>query len=119
MSEKSGAFPGWLKQITVRLWLQHIRKDVPEDSVSEAEIGAGNDEDTGLARDLNDALGKLSPDQRLCVVLSYHEGLSHPEIVDATGMPLGTVKSHITRGADKLQMLLAAYRDDEVDDDNR
>jgi RNA polymerase sigma-70 factor (ECF subfamily) len=59
--------------------------------------------------DLDDALATLPPDMRLCVVLAYNEGLSHPEIVALTGMPLGTVKSHIARGAERLRKELAEY----------
>jgi DNA-directed RNA polymerase specialized sigma24 family protein len=51
----------------------------------------------------------LSPSVRLCVVLAYHEGMSHGEIASLTQIPLGTVKSHIARGAARLRELLAAY----------
>ena len=63
--------------------------------------------------DLDQALATLSEPMRLCLVLSYHEGMSHGEIVEATGMPLGTVKSNIQRGAKKLRTVLAAYRETE------
>jgi RNA polymerase sigma-70 factor (ECF subfamily) len=43
------------------------------------------------------------------VVLAYDEGLTHPEIAALTGMPIGTVKSHISRGAERLRELLAEY----------
>jgi RNA polymerase sigma-70 factor (ECF subfamily) len=46
---------------------------------------------------------------RLCIVLSYNEGMTHPEIAELTSLPLGTVKSHIVRGATRLRQLLAAY----------
>jgi RNA polymerase sigma-70 factor (ECF subfamily) len=46
---------------------------------------------------------------RLCVVLAYNEGMSHPQIVALTGLPLGTVKSHIARGAARLREILADY----------
>jgi RNA polymerase sigma-70 factor (ECF subfamily) len=36
--------------------------------------------------------------------------MSHSEISEATGLPLGTVKSHIKRGAERLRTLLHAYR---------
>jgi RNA polymerase sigma-70 factor (ECF subfamily) len=36
--------------------------------------------------------------------------MSHSEISDATGLPLGTVKSHVKRGAERLRTLLQAYR---------
>jgi DNA-directed RNA polymerase specialized sigma24 family protein len=47
---------------------------------------------------------------RLCIVLSYNDGLSHQEISDATNMPIGTVKANIARGAAKLRELLSDYR---------
>ena len=59
--------------------------------------------------DLDAALSMLPPDMRVCVVLAYNEGLSHPEIVELTGLPLGTVKSHISRGAARLREILASY----------
>jgi RNA polymerase sigma-70 factor (ECF subfamily) len=59
--------------------------------------------------DLDAALARLPPDARLCVVLAYSEGMSHAEISDSTSIPLGTVKSHIARGAARLRELLQAY----------
>ena len=35
--------------------------------------------------------------------------MSHREIAEATGMPLGTVKTHIRNGAQRLQEILSAY----------
>jgi DNA-directed RNA polymerase specialized sigma24 family protein len=35
--------------------------------------------------------------------------MSHPQIVELTGLPLGTVKSHIARGAARLRGILADY----------
>jgi RNA polymerase sigma-70 factor (ECF subfamily) len=59
--------------------------------------------------DLDRALARLPPDVRLCIVLGYGERMSHGEISEATGMPLGTVKSHIARGAARLREMLEAY----------
>jgi len=59
--------------------------------------------------DLDSALETLSDHVRLCVVLSYHEGMTHGEIAELTGLPLGTVKSHIRRGTQRLQQHLADY----------
>ena len=61
--------------------------------------------------DLDAALAALPPAARLCVVLAYSEGMSYSEIVEATAIPLGTVKSHITRGVARLRELLQAYGD--------
>ena len=44
------------------------------------------------------ALDGLRPEQRQVLQLSIVQGLSHQEISDATGMPLGTVKTHARRG---------------------
>ncbi len=44
------------------------------------------------------ALEQLRPEQREVLVLSTVGGLSHGEIADATGLPLGTVKAHVRRG---------------------
>jgi RNA polymerase sigma-70 factor (ECF subfamily) len=63
----------------------------------------------GESLDLDRALVHLAPDERLCIVLAYSEGMSHSEITNATGLPLGTVKSHIKRGSERLRTLLNAY----------
>ena len=59
--------------------------------------------------DLDRALATLADDVRLCVVLAYHERMTRTEIAEFTGIPLGTVKSHVRRGTQKLQQELAAY----------
>jgi RNA polymerase sigma-70 factor (ECF subfamily) len=50
------------------------------------------------AREAAKALDALRPEQRQVLQLSIIHGLSHQEIADATGMPLGTVKTHARRG---------------------
>ena len=75
-------------------------------------------EDAGLAQvDLGDearlareALSTLKPDQRRVILMSVVEGLTHPEISSATGLPLGTVKSHIRRGLDQAAQTLRSAR---------
>lgn len=64
--------------------------------------------------DLDRALAELPGLERLCVVLSYHEGMSHREIAATLDLPLGTVKSHVRRGAQRLRQLLSAYREGDV-----
>jgi DNA-directed RNA polymerase specialized sigma24 family protein len=85
------------------------RGRVPTTSaIDPAEVAVHHDA-TALRLDLDAALATLQPEVRLCVVLAYSEGLSHPEIVTLTGLPLGTTKSHITRGAARLREILAEY----------
>jgi RNA polymerase sigma-70 factor (ECF subfamily) len=67
------------------------------------------EETTSAALDIDHALARLPPAVRLCVVLSYHAEMSHAEIAEAAALPLGTVKSHIRRGTEKLESSLSAY----------
>lgn len=116
--QKTSRFAAWLKRLAINTWLQHLRKndplrysDEPDDSMRASE------DTTGVAVDLDQALSQLSHDVRLCIVLSYHEGMTHGEIADVTGIRLGTVKSHIRRGTHRLREQLSAYggnQDNEV-----
>jgi RNA polymerase sigma factor (sigma-70 family) len=105
------AFGGWLRRLAVNVWLQRIRAERPAteelDALSEelAEPAALLNEQM----DLDTALATLPPAVRLCITLAYAERMSHREICEATQLPLGTVKSHITRGAARLRALLGAY----------
>ena len=62
--------------------------------------------------DLAGALAALSHGARLCVVLAYRDGYTHEEIAELTGLPPGTVKSHISRGAARLRSLLESRQCD-------
>jgi RNA polymerase sigma-70 factor (ECF subfamily) len=106
------AFGAWLKRLAVSVWLQFIRKN---DALRGASELAGTErpqrDATAVGMDLDRALATLPDAERLCVVLSCQEGLTHSEIAAVTGMPLGTVKSHIRIGAGRLQQILSAYRE--------
>lgn len=108
--KKVSAFNAWLKRLAVTTWLHHLRKNDPLRHAGEivGTEGARSDS-TGIGMDLDAALAQLDPTVRICVVLSYNEGMSHREIVDVTDMPLGTVKTHIRNGAQQLQEILSAY----------
>ena len=56
--------------------------------------------------DLDEALKGLTDGERFCVSLCYGAGLSHAEAAEALNLPLGTVKSHVKRGLDKLRQIL-------------
>jgi RNA polymerase sigma-70 factor, ECF subfamily len=106
----AAAFDGWLKRIMVTTWLEELRRQrIAYAAELEADVVGGYHETTAERLDLDAALAQLPPESRLCVVLAYNEGLSHPEIASLTGLPLGTVKTHISRGAARLRATLAAY----------
>jgi RNA polymerase sigma factor (sigma-70 family) len=105
------AFGGWLRRLAVNTWLQRIRAEKP--AVSTTDLDELPDEVAqpmlNERLDLDGALAALPPDVRLCITLAYAERMSHREICEATSLPLGTVKSHITRGAARLRRILGAY----------
>jgi len=103
-------FPGWLKRVGVNVWLQHHRRsDVLASSETLDDHEGQVDHTAGIALDVDHALALLPSAVRLCVVLSYHAQMSHAEIAETTSLPLGTVKSHIRRGTERLESLLSAY----------
>jgi len=102
------AFPGWIKQIAARLYIRRMRGRFRlEDSLDTAPEAATEGEGaSGLRLDLDAALATLSEAERLCVSLCHGAGFSQPEIAAALNLPLGTVKSHVTRGLARLRRRL-------------
>jgi RNA polymerase sigma-70 factor (ECF subfamily) len=102
------AFGSWMRQLAVNVWLQHARRArVPLDFVPGDELEAAGEADPagalGCRLDVDGALSRLRAPERLCVILAYGEGMSHGEIAQTTQLPLGTVKSHLSRGLTKLR----------------
>jgi len=56
---------------------------------------------------VRDALAALSPPQRAALELAYYEGLSHSQIAERLGEPLGTVKTRVRQAMQVLRQLLA------------
>ena len=107
-----GAYGAWLRRLAINTWLEHVRASGPPGVELDPDTlaGAVNESRASDERmDLDRALAGLARDERLCVVLAYNEGMSHGEISVATDLPLGTVKSHIRRGSERLRAQLNAY----------
>jgi RNA polymerase sigma-70 factor (ECF subfamily) len=78
----------------------------PEDeSPDSAELAAASEH----ARSVAEALGELPGPQREVVSLAYFDGLSHTEIAERLGLPLGTVKGRIRMALDRLRTLAPKY----------
>jgi RNA polymerase sigma-70 factor (ECF subfamily) len=65
---------------------------------------------------LRQALDRIPSDQRLCLELAYFEGMSQRQIAKHTDTPLGTVKTRLRMGLEKLEYILrvAGYRAEDI-----
>jgi RNA polymerase sigma-70 factor, ECF subfamily len=57
-------------------------------------------------RDLEAALGMLAPEQRQVILLVGLEGMSYEEVATILGIPIGTVRSRLSRGREQLRKLM-------------
>ncbi|MBT8091661.1 MAG: RNA polymerase sigma factor [Gammaproteobacteria bacterium] len=104
-----GSFIGWLLKVAYTTFLQSKRKsrryaEILEQVGHAAEIdGRHRSVQPVEVSDLDKLLAVLTEEERAVMVMSYACGLSHREISDATTMPIGTVKSVIFRGKEKIR----------------
>ncbi len=83
--------------------IRFMSRRISPDSLDDILTEPGNRGDLAMqtsveAGEAAKALGTLRPEQQQVLQLSIVHGLSHQEIADTTGMPLGTVKTHARRG---------------------
>lgn len=127
--DPSRKFSSWLFKIAHNTTIDHLRRHAPE-TVPLERSGDRDEEHRGglaavladdsledpsaaaerkdMARSLERAIARLRPDYREVVVLFYVEGASYQEICEATGLPLGTVKTNLHRARKELAEAMAA-----------
>ncbi len=106
-----GSFEGWLLRIAHTTFLQELRKrsrrreqslEASDRAVAEAlaqrRATAGDD-----WPDLERLLNALTPEIRSMMILVYGMGYTLGEVADIVGMPVGTVKSHLSRAKARLR----------------
>ena len=108
-SYRGGYVRAWLFSIAwrkakgaQRSWFRRRRRDTDY----HGSLAATHDLSAEDRLAVKQALAALPLAQRAAVVLSFGCGLTHPEAAEALGIPLGTVKSHILRGRDRLRAAL-------------
>lgn len=105
-------FSTWLYRIAYNCFREDARKRKELVGVDEAqwqkEIDPGT-VDAGLRHDLMHALSLLPLHERSAVMLCCQNGLSHDEAARVLEIPLGTVKTNVLRGREKLKRALAAW----------
>lgn len=106
-------FDAWLRRLLVHACRdegrrQHRRRAevtlLPAHQRSVADASAQLAHRDALER----AFRRLSAEHRTVVVLHYYQGMSQPEVADATGVPLGTVKSRLYHATQALRAALEA-----------
>ena len=80
--------------------------------VGDAGVGEASYEIPEPARDVVDALARLSPRQRACVVLHHYAGYPVKEIATMIGSTNAAVKVHLSQGRKRLRALLREEADD-------
>ena len=91
----------------IRFTQRRIAADSLEDVLTEPAGSSEKELQVQIeGREAFKVLNELRPEQRQVLQLSIIHGLSHQEIADAIGMPLGTVKTHARRGLLQARELL-------------
>jgi RNA polymerase sigma-70 factor (ECF subfamily) len=108
-----GNMAAWLAVITRHRSIDALRRRRPqadiEDVVLSVEPDMASDADRSRAMEkVRGALQTMPSPQRSALEMAYFEGLTHAEIADKTGEPLGTIKTRIRTGLLSLRKVLAA-----------
>ena len=110
----------WVGRITYNVCLRRLGKvsrkkslaTDPEEIARVSDAGDPGPELQAAGKEAQElvveALGRLSAQDQALVDLRYREGLSDAEVAEATGMPVGTVKTRLHRARGKLRKMLSA-----------
>lgn len=99
------SFSTWLYRIAYNVFYDYIRSRKETADLDTKEIDAINctePTNVGQQMDIYQSLKTLKEAERTCITLFYMEDVSIDKIAGITGMPAGTVKSHLSRGKEKL-----------------
>ena len=106
----------WLFTILHNQYVNHVRRCVREGTAvslsdTEPKLTAGPSQQARLQlRDLNRALAKLPAEQRQVILFAGMDGMSYDDMAKRTGVPVGTVRSRLSRGRDALRTLMGEER---------
>ena len=108
-----GNMAAWLAVITRHRAIDALRRRRPENDIADVVLSVETDfageADRSRAMDrVRGALQTMPVPQRSALEMAYFEGLTHNEIAEKTGEPLGTIKTRIRTGLLSLRKVLAA-----------
>ncbi|MBR2114021.1 MAG: RNA polymerase sigma factor [Prevotella sp.] len=100
------SFQTWLMRIAYNVFYDYTRSNHPTEDVDVIPQRGGRCDNSSLKMDLYAALALLKPDERTCITLQLIDGYDIAGIAKITGLKDGTVKSHLSRGKEKLATYL-------------
>ncbi len=106
-------FSTWLYRIAYNCFRENARRRKELVGINEEQLQSEHDHqmaDPALRHDLMYALSLLPLHERSAVLLCCQNGLSHEEAARVLDIPLGTVKTNVLRGREKLKRTLVAWR---------
>jgi RNA polymerase sigma-70 factor (ECF subfamily) len=108
-----GSLGGWLAVVARNRAIDVLRRRHPSDPVDEVVLPASFDlaseaERNTLIERLRNIMHELPQEQQKSVEMAFFEGLTHSEIAEKTGDPLGTVKTRIRLALISLRKALQA-----------
>lgn len=105
-------FSTWLYRIAYNCFREEARRRKELVGIDETQLEAEQDPhtvDPALRHDLAQALQLLPLHERSAILLCCQNGLSHDEASRVLDIPLGTVKTNVLRGREKLKKALAVW----------
>jgi RNA polymerase sigma factor (sigma-70 family) len=105
-------FSTWLYRIAYNIFVSHVRSEHPQELLDELETEQTvNHNEAALKHDLETALLTLSENERAAIQFCCQYGFSHGEAADILELPVGTIKTHVARGKEKLRRILAVWQE--------
>jgi RNA polymerase sigma-70 factor, ECF subfamily len=101
-----GMFGSWLLKVARNTAIDRLRKEVRHNDADEIhENSAVSDSIADYSDQIGGLLTQLSPEQAQVIALAFYQGQTHQQLADTLGVPLGTVKTRLRSGLQKLRVL--------------